>query len=97
MRTCLNLNYPPPVPAETANVHQLIPLSLLTSGQTARVGEVLGRPEQVHRLHELGLRGGTTIEMLQPGSPCIIRLGGHKLWFRADDLTSVLVIPGVAT
>ena len=72
---------------------QLVPLSLLTAGQTAQVGQILGRPEQVHRLEELGLRGGATIEMVQPGSPCIIRLGANKLCFRADELTRVLVVP----
>jgi ferrous iron transport protein A len=75
-------------------LYQLIPLSLMAAGQIAQVGQVLGKPEQVHRLEELGLRGGTTIEMVQTGSPCIIRLGNHKLCFRPDELTSVLVLPG---
>jgi Fe2+ transport system protein FeoA len=78
-------------------VFQLIPLNFLSAGQSAQIGEILGQPEQVHRLNELGLRGGSTIEMVQPGSPCIIRLGGQKLCFRADELTSVLVIAGVPT
>ena len=47
----------------------------------------------VHRLEELGLREGRVLQMLQPGSPCIIRLAGIKLCFRSDDLTSVLVKP----
>jgi Fe2+ transport system protein FeoA len=74
-------------------IQQLVPLTLLVSGQTARIDQVVGGPDQVHRLEELGLRGGATIEMLQPGSPCIIRLGTHKLCFRADELTRVLVVP----
>ena len=74
-------------------IHPLMPLNLLATGQTAQIGQVLGRPEQVHRLEELGLRGGATIEMVQTGSPCIIRLGAHKLCFRADELTRVLVHP----
>jgi Fe2+ transport system protein FeoA len=79
-----------------SSVHDLIPLSLLAAGQSALVDKVLGRPEEVHRLEELGLRGGATIEMLQPGSPCIIRLAGQKLCFRADELLSVLVRSGAA-
>jgi Fe2+ transport system protein FeoA len=75
-------------------VHDLIPLNLLHPGQTADVGVVTGRPEQVHRLEELGLRGGAQIEMIQTGSPCIIRLAGQKLCFRADDLLRVLVRRG---
>jgi ferrous iron transport protein A len=78
-------------------MHDLIPLSLLTSGQSANVGKVTGRPDQVHRLEELGLRGGATIEMVQSGSPCIIRLAGQKLCFRADELLRVLVRRGAVT
>ena len=74
-------------------IQQLMPLSLLSSGQRAQIGQVLGRPEHVHRLEDLGLRGGATIEMVQTGTPCIIRLGTHKLCFRADELTRVLVRP----
>jgi Fe2+ transport system protein FeoA len=74
-------------------IRHLVPLTLLASGQTAHVGQIVGRADQVHRLEELGLRGGATIEMLQPGSPCIIRLGAHKLCFRGDELTRVLVVP----
>lgn len=72
----------------------IIPLHLLRVGQTARVDQLLGKPEQVLRLEELGLRGGVELTMLQTGSPCIIRLAGHKLCFRADEVTSVLVSPG---
>ena len=78
-------------------MHNLIPLSLLPTGQSAQVDRVLGLPDQVHRLEELGLRGGASIEMVQSGSPCIIRLAGHKLCFRADELLSVLVRLGVAS
>jgi ferrous iron transport protein A len=75
-------------------VHDLIPLSALAVGQIAQVGLVLGKPDQVHRLVELGLRDGTNVEMVQQGSPCIIRLGGNKLCFRSDELMQVLVRPG---
>ena len=78
-------------------MHDIIPLNLLLPGQFAEIDQVLGQPEQVHRLEELGLRGGTSVEMLQSGSPCIIRLAGHKLCFRADELLSVLVRPGAAS
>lgn len=69
----------------------ILPLSILRSGQRARVDLVVGQPEHVHRLEELGLRPGAELEMIQPGSPCIIRLGGGKLCFRADEATSVFV------
>jgi hypothetical protein len=34
------------------------------------------------------------VEMVQPGSPCIIRLDGQKFCFRADELVQVLVRSG---
>jgi Fe2+ transport system protein FeoA len=75
-------------------VDELIPLPLLSAGQCAWVDRIIGRPDEVHRLEELGLRGGAAIEMLQGGSPCIIRLGGQKLCLRSDELASVLVRSG---
>ncbi len=78
-------------------MHDLIPLSLLTPGQSAHVGQINGRPDAVHRLEELGLRGGATVEMVRSGSPCIIRLAGNKLCFRTDDLLHVLVRRGAVT
>ncbi len=75
-------------------MNELIPLNLLAVGSTASVGQVVGRPDQVHRMEELGFRGGAAIEMVQSGSPCIVRLAGHKLCFRADELLRVLVRPG---
>lgn len=74
-------------------MHDLIPLSQLPSGRRGSVGAVLGLPDAVHRLKELGLREGTSVEMVQSGIPCIVRLGGNKLCFRADELLSVLVAP----
>ena len=47
-----------------------------------------------HFRQQLGMRVGTTVEMLQAGSPCIVKLNGTKLCFRACDATSVLVRPG---
>jgi ferrous iron transport protein A len=55
---------------------------------------VLGQPAEVHRLEEIGLRGGTNVQMIRPGSPCIIRLAGNRLCLRADELVSVMVRPG---
>jgi ferrous iron transport protein A len=78
-------------------VYDLIPLNLLSPGQSAAVGHVAGLPEQVHRLKELGLRDGATIEMVESGKSCIIRLAGQKLCLRADELLRVLVRRGAVT
>ena len=72
-------------------MHDLVPLHLLDTGQVGHIGQVVGLPGQVQRLEELGLRGGAKVEVVRAGTPCIIRLSGQKLCFRADDLLNVLV------
>ncbi len=76
-------------------LYDIVPLNLLRTGQWALVDQILGQPDVIHRLQELGLRGGVSVEMVQSGSPCIIRLGSQKLCLRTDELISVLVRPGV--
>jgi Fe2+ transport system protein FeoA len=72
-------------------MHDVIPLAQLPTGRIASVSTVLGPPEVVHRLDELGLRQGTVVEMVQAGTPCIIRFAGQKVCFRTDELLTVLV------
>ena len=72
-------------------MRQPIPLSALLPGECGQIDQLLGRNEDVHRLQELGLRLGTAVEMVQAGSPCIVKLGGTKLCFRGCEATSVLV------
>ena len=74
-------------------MEHLIPLSTLPRGYRAQVAEVLGGPEQVHRLRELGVCGGVDVEVVESGSPCILRLDGAKLCFRGNELVNVLVRP----
>jgi len=69
----------------------LLPIHLLTLGQRAHIDQVLGCPDQVHRLQELGMRVGTPVEMVQSGSPCIVKLDGNRLAFRDNEVISVLV------
>jgi len=80
-----------------SDLEHLIPMNLMHAGQTGLIRQVLGRTEQVHRLEELGLRGGASVEMVQPGKPCIIRLGSQTLCFRADEMTAVFVAPQVGS
>jgi len=63
----------------------------MNPGQTARIGQLVGPPDAVHRLEELGLRLGAEVEMVQSGAPCMIRLEGHKLCFRESEALQVLV------
>jgi Fe2+ transport system protein FeoA len=74
----------------------LVPLTFLRAGQSGWIGEVFGPEDLVHRLREMGLRHGAEVQMVRPGNPCIIRLGGQRLCFRAEEGTSVLVRRGAA-
>jgi ferrous iron transport protein A len=77
-------------------MHDLLPLHLLPPGSRALIGQLVGQADEVHRLEELGMRVGTQVEMVQAGSPCIIRLGGAKLCFRDNEAFQVLVQIGDA-
>lgn len=72
-------------------MYDLLPISALLPGQRAEVRQVVGQPEQARRLEELGIRAGASLELVQGGSPCIIRVGGAKLCLRNGELCSVLV------
>ncbi len=78
-------------------IDKSVPLSSLTPGQSAYVRRISGQVDHVHRLEEFGLRGGTRIQMFRPGNPCIVRLAGNKVCFRADDLLRILVEPDAAS
>jgi Fe2+ transport system protein FeoA len=69
-----------------------IPMEKLRVGQTARISRIQGSPDHVHRLEEFGLRSGTCIEMFRTGNPCIIRMAGNKICFRAETGLSISVV-----
>ena len=71
----------------------LLPLELLNCGQCAIVEDVQGEPGWVGRMAELGLRSGCRLQVLQPGSPCMLQLGGCRLCVRSDDAIRILVRP----
>jgi ferrous iron transport protein A len=71
----------------------MLPLDLLEQDEQARVVEIDGPVETVHRLDEMGLRPDVIIRVIKAGSPCILAIGEIRLSFRpADDLV-VLVEP----
>ncbi|MDX1964089.1 MAG: FeoA domain-containing protein [Pirellulales bacterium] len=71
--------------------HDILPLNMLQAGARADVVDVVGLPEQVRRVQELGIHTGVRIDMLQGGSPCICRLGNQTLCLRGNELLNVLV------
>ena len=68
-----------------------IPLDHLENGQSARILQLRGRPDQVHRLEELGFRRGSMIRMIQAGRPCIVRIAESKMCFRRCEHCNILV------
>lgn len=69
----------------------VLPLECLPAGRGGRIVDVDGEQEFVARLHEIGLRPGADVELVQPGNPCIVAIGPHRLSLRGDRLATVLV------
>jgi len=72
-------------------MHDLFPIAALLPGQVGEVRQLVGQPELVRRLEELGLRAGVKLELVRAGTPCIVRVGATKLCFRDGEMCSVLV------
>jgi Fe2+ transport system protein FeoA len=75
----------------------LIPLHGLASGTSGQVMQILGCPQEVQRIKEMGIRDGQFVEMVRSGTPCIIRTGMQTLCVRGTELLHVLVQPGAGT
>ena len=71
----------------------VLPLDMLQAGDWAEVTEVSGDPSWVGRLAELGLREGCRLQVLQPGSPCLLQVAHCKLCLRGGESTQILVRP----
>jgi Fe2+ transport system protein FeoA len=75
------------------NSHELLPVERLSSGVWADVEEIRGETSWVSRLAELGVRAGSRLKVLQPGSPCLLQVGGSRLSLRAESAKQILVRP----
>jgi len=71
----------------------LLPLDVLKAGEWADVAEVSGDPAWVGRLAELGVRQGCRLQVLQPGSPCLLQIADCKLCLRGGESAHILVRP----
>jgi ferrous iron transport protein A len=69
----------------------LLPLDMLNAGEWADVAEVSGEPALIVRLAELGVREGCRLQVLQPGSPCLLQVDQCKLCLRGNECTQILV------
>jgi Fe2+ transport system protein FeoA len=78
------------------NNDTLLPLELLGPGEWADVTEVTGEPVWVNRMAELGVRAGCRLCVLQPGSPCLLQVGGARLCLRGECAMQIMVRPVAA-
>ena len=82
---------------ESTAVHVPISLHRLARGQTGTINRLDGSTDQVHRVQELGLRSGARVEMVQPGSPCIVRINEtQKFCVRKSEAIGIFVLPAGA-
>ena len=75
------------------NSNDLLPVEALCSGDWADVAEVQGETSWIHRMAELGIRAGSRLQVLQPGSPCLLQVGGSRLSLRPEFAMQILVRP----
>jgi Fe2+ transport system protein FeoA len=71
----------------------LLPLECLQAGEWGDIAHVEGEPGWVVRLAELGVRAGCRLQVLQPGSPCLLAVGGCRLSLRGECAMQILVRP----
>ncbi len=71
----------------------LVPLDMVRAGEWAEVEEVSGQADWVGRLAELGIRQGCRVQVMQPGSTCLLTVAGCKLCLRGCDGAQILVRP----
>lgn len=71
----------------------LIPLDMLRPGEWGEVAAVSGEAGWVHRLAELGIREGCRLQVVQPGSPCVLQVANCKLCLRGCEQSQILVAP----
>jgi ferrous iron transport protein A len=71
----------------------LLPVEMLAPGEWADVAEICGDSTWVGRMAELGVRSGCRLQVIQPGTPCLLNVGGCRLCLRSEDCMRVLVRP----
>lgn len=74
----------------------LIPLDMLRPGERAEVVEVTGDAAWVCRLAEMGLQQGCQLTVLQPGTPCLLKVADCRLCLRGEETTQIMVMPVTA-
>ena len=69
----------------------LVPLDMLKTGEWACVAEISGDAAWVNRLAEMGFREGCKLQVLQPGSTCLLKVADCRLCIRSHESSQILV------
>lgn len=69
----------------------ILPIHILRCNEHARIVDLFGDSATLHRLDEMGLNVGAEVQMIHPGSPCIVAMAGKRLSLRLEQGTEILV------
>jgi len=70
-----------------------LPIEFLPCDSEGTIVEMCGRPCQVQRLEELGIRQGCNVRMVCRGEPCLICIEGRRISLRLGDSADIFVVP----
>ncbi len=69
----------------------ILPFDCLQAGECGRVCDISGQSECVQRLQEMGICYGSELQMLYPGSPCLVCVNGQRFSLRLETEVDILV------
>jgi Fe2+ transport system protein FeoA len=70
-----------------------LPLEFMPCESQATIVEMCGRPCQLQRLQELGIRQGCNVRMVSRGEPCLICIEGRRISLRLGESAEIFVVP----
>lgn len=68
-------------------------LSDLVAGDVARVASVGADQAASKRLADMGFVRGAVVEMVRPGKPCLVRVGGTYVGLGIENQRSIRIEP----
>lgn len=70
---------------------EVLPLELLHAGDTGDIADIDGEPSWITRMAELGVRIGSRLRVVQPGSPCLFQVGESRFSVRGECAMRIFV------
>lgn len=69
-------------------------LPSLSAGDAGVIDRINSRQRAAKRLADMGFVRGATLEMVRPGQPCIVRIGGVCVGLGAAHQAAIQLTPG---